>query len=345
MVGRRRKINWPLRIIGGLAAVAIILAVALGTVLFETALRPSNLVGFRLLSIPDPGNPPISASVWYPTNAKPGFVFLGFSGERVAKDAPIIGDGLPLIIISHGTGGGPPSHADTALALAGAGFVVIAPMHPGDNYQEDGAVGTAHWLPDRAQNIKRVADYMLTEWDGRAHLKPDRIGVFGFSAGATTALIAIGGEPDLSMLAPHCRTQPEFVCILFPAANLAQLSARTDWTHDSRIKAAVIAAPGLSFAFSPSGLSHVTAAVQLWQGDQDQTVPYATNAGIVRRSLPSPPDFHAVVGADHYSFLVPCYILGPPRICQDRPGFDRAAFHDAFNNTVVSFFRARLAGE
>jgi predicted dienelactone hydrolase len=31
-----------------------------------------------------------------------------------------------------------------------------------------------------------------------------------------------------------------------------------------------------------------------------------------------------------------------PQICQDPPGFDRAAFHRAFNQSVVDFFTTKL---
>ena len=104
----------------------------------------------------------------------------------------------------------------------------------------------------------------------------------------------------------------------------------------------MVAAPGLGFTFEPAGLSAVRAPVQLWSGAADQTVPYATNAGVVRRLLPTAPDFHAVAGASHYAFLAPCGLIGPPAICRDPGGFDRAAFHKKFNTVVVAFFSAHL---
>jgi hypothetical protein len=43
------------------------------------------------------------------------------------------------------------------------------------------------------------------------------------------------------------------------------------------------------------------------------------------------------------SFLAPCGPQTPPALCQDKPGFDRTAFHRTFNDSVTAFFRARLA--
>lgn len=268
--------------------------------------------------VEDPGQPPIPAAIW----------------------APASGTALPLVVISHGTGAGPASHIDTVQALARAGFVVVAPMHPGDNFQDDSAVGTPDWFVNRARQVSRVIDYMLGQWPDRARLSPGRIGIFGFSAGATTALISIGGVPDLDRVAPQCARQREFVCELMAAPAGA---APPRWTHDRRIAAAVIAAPGLGFAFAPAGLAEVRVPVQLWAGTADRTVPYETNSAPVRQQLGALADFHSADGAAHLSFLAPCAPGGPPALCEDGPGFDRTAFHRAFNEAMIAFFRQHLA--
>lgn len=274
----------------------------------------------RQASIEDPGHPVIPVVIW----------------------APASGSGLGLIVMSHGTGAGPTAHVDTAQALALAGFVVVAPMHPGDNFQDESVVGKPAWFVDRSRHVSRVIDYMLAAWDGRARLAPGRIGIFGFSAGGTTALISIGGVPDLGRIAPHCAATPEFVCkILAPQTG----GEAPQWTRDPRIAAAVIAAPGIGFAFEPAGLANARVAVQLWSGSADETVPYATNTAIVRRLLPKTPEFHSVDGAVHLSFLAPCTPETPAFLCQDKPGFDRAAFHRTFNQAVTAFFRQQLRGQ
>jgi predicted dienelactone hydrolase len=195
----------------------------------------------------------------------------------------------------------------------------------------------------RARDIGLVTDYMLAGWKDHGRIALTRLGLFGFSAGATTALITLGGVPDLDLVTSHCRTAPEFVCKLQPAGTTLTNPNPALWRHDPRFKAAVIAAPGLGFAFAPQGLSKVTAAVQLWAGAADDRVPYATNAGLVRQLLPQAPDFHSVAGAGHLAFLAPCGLVGPPAVCKDTPGFDRAAFHADFNRQVVGFFTAQLS--
>jgi len=237
-------------------------------------------VGFAVVSMSDPADKPIELAIWYPTSAEPASMDLGLARQLVARDAPIAGRDLPLIVISHGNGGGWPSHADTAVALAAAGFVVAAPSHTGDNFRDESYVGTDRWFTERARHVRRVIDYMREEWRGRDRLD-GRVGIFGFSAGAFTALVAVGGVPDMSRVSRHCREAPEVACTLWkePPTSVAASS----WVHDRRISAAVIAAPGLGFAFDPDGLGHLTAAVQVWAAGDDRVVPYASNTAIVRR--------------------------------------------------------------
>ena len=332
-----------LKIVAVLIGLLLLVGLSLAGYIYATALKPTRPVGFQQVTIADPGHHSIGVAIWYPTTAKPGFALLGLSGERVATDGSVSGRGLPLIVISHGTGASSFSHADTALALAASGFVVIAPTHPGDNFQDSSDVGKPDWLMNRSRQVERAIEMALHSWKDRGHIDPRKIGIFGFSAGATTALISVGGTPDLTRIASQCSVHPEFVCKLTTPSAFRNMKPMA-WSPDRRISAAVIVAPGLGFTFQPKGLSNVRAAVQLWSGAADQTVPYATNAGTVAQLLPNRPDEHIVAGAVHYSFLMPCGLIGPPQLCKDPKGFDRRAFHKNFNAYVVKFFQKELTG-
>jgi len=329
----RRSIMRAMR--HALAILALAAAVLAGCADTPSSTTTPSHVGFAVVEVPDPQDRPIEVGIWYPATADPAPMDLGLSRQMVARGAPMAGHELPLIVISHGTGGGIPSHADTATALAAAGFVVAAPTHNGDNYRDDSYVGTGRWLPERARHVHRVIDYMRTEWAGHDRLD-GRVGIFGFSAGAFTALVVVGGVPDMSQVTRHCETAQELACTLWKKPP----APASDWTHDPRVSAAVVAAPGLGFAFEPDGLAHLTAAVQLWSAGDDRVVLYGTNTALVRRQLPSS-EYHEVPRAGHMSFLVPCP-GGPPPLCRDADGFDRAAFHAEFNRAAIAFFRARL---
>jgi predicted dienelactone hydrolase len=97
---------------------------------------PAGAAGFQYGVAPDPDDQPIELGIWYPSEAPTSPQPLGFFTQDVVPYAAIKGDTLPLIVISHGTGGGAASHYDTALAFADAGFVVVSLSHTGDNYKD-----------------------------------------------------------------------------------------------------------------------------------------------------------------------------------------------------------------
>ena len=84
---------------------------------------------------------------------KPVSVSVGPFQQMVVHDSVVSGNRLPLVLISHGTGGSEGSHYDTALALAAEGFVVVALTHTGDNYMDQSYVGNRMNLTDRPRQV------------------------------------------------------------------------------------------------------------------------------------------------------------------------------------------------
>lgn len=325
-----------------------VLLLALGGYAIATAQRSERPVGFQVTQATGTDGQPFAIGVWYPTQARPRpTTLLGAVLLDVAPDAAVLGRDLPLVVISHGNGGGPGSHADLALALADAGYVVAAPMHTGDNYADQRAAGSVNLFSGRNRQLHATIDHMLTAWPDHDRINPQRIGAFGFSAGGFTVLTAVGARPDLRIVARHCATSPEFVCDVLRHARSPLVDAYAPtvgdaFVADARIKAAVVAAPGLGFAMGPDGLAGVRVPVQLWSGDEDDKVPYATNAKPLREALGARVEFHAVPGAGHASFLTPCGVLRPPALCTDPGHFDRKGFHAGMNASVVAFFGKSL---
>lgn len=320
-----------------------IVVAALGLLLLAT---PALAAGFAQVKVPDPGGPPLEAGIWYPSDAPTSSRRLALYTQTVAAGGEVSGRGLPLVVLSHGTTGSFEQHYDTALALAEAGFVVAAVTHTGDNYRDQSAnLFVSAGYENRPRHIKALIDYMLASWPYHDRLDPMRISIFGFSAGGFTALVAIGGVPDLSLgrsyCAAHlndsgCRTARETGVRLSPPP--------AGFVHDPRIGAAVIAAP-LGVVFTPEGLAGIKAPIQLWRGELDEIVPHPRHAQNVYDGLATKPEYHVVPNAGHFVFLAPCTPAladVAPEGCRDPAGFDRAAFHREFNNSVVAFFKAKL---
>lgn len=318
-----------------------------GLALFSLSIEAA---GFKEIKVSDPGHPELAVGLWYPTNApipsEPNTVW----GLPVAHDAPLHEPNGGLIVISHGFGGWYAGHADTAEALADAGYIVAAPTHTGNTWS-DMSSSIDKWLIDRPRHISRVIDDLTQRAQTKDHIDTQKIGVYGFSAGGYTAVSLIGGTLDLNEAAMHCVRHPEeFICAEgaikgMQASGMGELPASA-WGADKRISAASISAPGFGFAFTGDTLASVTAKVQLWSGELDTSVPTSTNAKLLAQRLPEAPETHWVDNANHFAFMVvncrEAFKEADPEeyamVCNDAEGFNRLEFHDAMHLEMVRFF-------
>lgn len=277
----------------------------------------------RVFRFADPEGGEIEAGVWLPEGA---------------------GDGVPrpLVVISHGNLGSFQGHHDTAEALADAGFVVAALTHPGDNWRDP---SRSIQVSDRPRHVSLLIDHMTRDWTGRAAIDPARVGAFGFSAGAFTVTALVGGVSDPAPLLRHCLAHPEqFLCTLLERQPIEVATWRPRG-HDPRIKAAVIAGAAFGMTFTAESLAGVRIPIQMWQAGDDEILIAPFHAEPIRDALGRPPEFHRVDGALHHDFLPVCpahLAASLPQLCRSQPGFDRAAFHQAFNRDVVRFFEQTL---
>ncbi|WP_208513951.1 dienelactone hydrolase [Variovorax paradoxus] len=309
----------------------------------------AQAAGFSTLEIPaDADGPALRGAVWTPCAAPDGQVQLERNTLPGVRDCPIAGDRLPLVVLSHGYGGSFLGHHDTAEALANAGFVVAAINHSDDNFRirggpEDSIVA----LATRTTDIRRLVDHMLARWPAHAKLAAGKVGFYGFSRGGYTGLVLIGARPDFERL-PPLPGSPYSVAPQGPACTAMRQRFRAllaaPLAHDERIRAAVIADP-LSTLFDAEGLKRVKVPVQLWASAYGGDGVTPDNVAAVRRNLPTAPDWRVADKAGHFGFLAPCsaaQLAANPEICRDGPGFDRVAFHAAFNAEVLAFFRQHL---
>ncbi|WP_255593487.1 dienelactone hydrolase [Acidovorax sp. sic0104] len=296
--------------------------------------------GFAFIQVPaDKDGPALRGAVWSPCSTPPGRIDLAPLVLQGTRDCPLAGQGLPLIVVSHGAGGSALGHHDTAAALADAGYVVAAINHPGDNFQDASRQGHLSAFATRPVDMKRLTDYMLGAWPQHAQLDAGKVGFFGFSRGGYTGLVAAGAVPDWTLrpdLCPPLSTRP-----LCGEVRRNEIPATP--APDPRIKAAVIVDP-LS-VFDAKGLGQVGVPVQLWASalGGDGVTPQSVET--VRHGLHRPPEWHVAANGGHYAFLAPCspaLAEVAADICRDAAGFDRAAFHQVFNAQVVGFLQRHI---
>ena len=305
--------------------------------LTASSARAAGLTSIQVPATAD--SPALSAFVWSPCAMPPKEVKLGPMTVAAVRNCPIAGSRLPLVVISHGHGGGSLNHHDIAETLADAGFLVVALNHPGDNFSDLNRSGDISIMFQRPRDIKRLIDFLVTDWPQAEKIDPDRIGFFGFSRGGYTGLVLAGAVPDFHDATVPC-PEPAPICgeirrNEIPAEPLSR---------DPRIKALALADP-LSFFSMKESLKAIDVPIQLWSSEHGGDGVLPSNVGALAVNLPHKPDFHVVPGSAHFAFLAPC----PPalansqsEICTDQAGFDRAAFHRSLDATVLEFFRQNL---
>jgi predicted dienelactone hydrolase len=313
----------------------------ISAVLFCLSTTLAYAAGIEIVQIPaDANGPALKAMVWTPCAEPGGEVPIGpyvLSGRR---NCPVVGEKLPLVVISHGHGGSFLGHHDLAEVLANAGFVVAAINHPGDTYSDMSRAAEMSEFVERPTDIKRLIDYMLSAAPEAASIDPQRIGFFGFSRGGYTGLVLAGGDPDFLHANVPCPDPNLPICAQIRRHEVP----KEPLTHDARIKAYVLADPLDEFP-AAENLKNVKAPIQLWasQFGGDGVLP-ETAPGLAS-VLPRRPEFHVVPDSAHFAFLAPCSAAmknSAPELCVDAAGFDRAAFHKQFDEMALEFFEANV---
>ncbi len=270
--------------------------------------------------------------VWvlYPSTGIASEQAFGPYAMSVAPDAPVVGEHLPVVMVSHGNNGSPLTHRDTALHLARAGFVVVMPEHLGNSRTDSAMAGTAAMLERRPQQARAVLDAVLSDDTLVPHLDATRIAMIGHSIGAYTALAMAGGRPSTTPF-----DQPVAASRVVPV------------TPDPRVRALVLLAPAAAWFIADGSLVHVRVPIFLRTGALDSVTPALHAAWIVRGATNAPlVELDVVPGAGHFSFQspFPAAMVSPTfPPSQDPPGFDRRTYIATLNTEIERFLRRTLS--
>ncbi|QEL55446.1 alpha/beta hydrolase family protein [Chromobacterium paludis] len=316
-----------------------IIPVAIGALLAACA-SFTLAAGLRLVDIPATETvPALKAAIWSPCARPPETRQVTAFMVRARRDCPVEGAKLPLIVISHGFTGSMYGHHDTAEALADNGFLVVSLNHTGDSGMSMKYPWDMLAFERRPIEIKRVIDYMLGEAREASRIDASKIGVFGFSRGGFTSLVVAGAVPNFAGSEVRCKMDRPLCRQLEREA-----PGMRDWVHDVRVKAAAAVDP-LNVFPDAASVAGIKIPVFLWISEKGgDGVEPATEAKL-HPLLPTARDYKVVQNAGHFDFLAPCaeaVARHEPEICQDAPGFDRAALHRQMNEALIQFFRTAL---
>lgn len=338
-------------------------------------------VGLRTLAFKDrkrlrwdgAGARPLTTLVWYP--AAPGVeskpMAIGppdhplFKAGAVAQGAPLRDKPktLPLILLSHGTGGSGIQLAWLGTYLAGRGFLAAAVNHHGNTAAEArlAVQGFLLWW-ERPGDLTAILDALLEDPVFGPRIDPLRIGAAGFSLGGYTVISLAGGLTDREAFRRFCESperdftcgdQPEFPGAGEQFAQLARTDARVrdslrrsgDSYRDARIRAVFAIAPALGEAFDAGSLGRIELPVQIAVGEADTVAPPETNARRIASGIKGAKLLVIPGKVGHYDFLDECTEDGKKlvtRLCADEDTVDRAAVHELVSREALDFFRCNL---
>jgi predicted dienelactone hydrolase len=265
------------------------------------------------------------------------------------------------VIISHGSGGAPWPFADLARTLVSAGFVVAVPEHDGDNYHDQRLVGPESWKRRPGEVIAAI-DALTSDARFGPVLDPDRVGVYGTSAGGLTALTLAGARWSPANFMRHCLAHmrddfPGCVGLIASlrgnALDAVKLTVAR-WVHrlrfndetlygltDPRVKAAIASVP-MATPLDMASMAHLHAAVGLIEAGQDQWLAPRFHIDAVRAACAACELLADMKNAGHGSLFSPwpaslARSLTP--LLVDPPGFAREELPAVYADITVFFAR------
>lgn len=286
-----------------------------------------------------------SAAIWYPsaetddaTVFADNIVFKGVDGVRGAT----ISDGPhPVIILSHGFGGGVQSMAWMAQGLADRGAIVVTVAHINTTWAAfDVPKGVRHWT--RVQDMSTALDYVLSDSKFADHIDPRRIMAAGFSYGGWSALSMGGATSNHAGVVAACERFGEAMSycpqLLSDDVNLAGIDPNI-WNKsykDARVTHVAAVDPGFVWGHdATSVVDLVDHVAMIGLGDQDSRL-IATDfeTSGLQGLLPNA-DVDWVVPAVHFTAMPECKWIGPAflwatrddPVCTDPNGAERAHVH------------------
>lgn len=313
----------------------------------------AQYAGLRTLVVP--GAEPVTVALYYPTPAVARAQSMGVWRPVVTPGAPVAAAPLKgLVLISHGTGGHELGHHNLATRLAADGYLVAAPRHPGDNWEDRSMITSGRYFSERPRQVSRVLDALLANPEWGPRIPAGRIGAVGHSAGGYTVLALAGAQAEPARAVQHCRSvadDPVFCSlgrlssvqgVSSPSAPAAATVSAQDGplvsVADPRIRAVVALAP-MAVVLTPQSLAAITVPVKVVMAERDVVLQGKYHGQHVAAHLPGV-DASTVPGAGHFAFMAQAVWPLPSDAgdaAANPEGFDRVAYHATLENQVAEF--------
>ncbi|MEF2070974.1 alpha/beta hydrolase family protein [Consotaella aegiceratis] len=322
----------------------------------STGVLADPLAGYDRIAVEAPHRARlVDASIWYPAATATYRVPIGenlvFKGTDGLVGAGIADGKFPLVLLSHGSGGNMDGLSWLSSALALKGALVLGVNHPGST-SGDSSPRRSLRLGERAADLSRALDQILTDPDFGPHIDHSRIAVLGFSLGGTTALNLAGARFDPAGFRDYCaRLHNDAAdCAFFVKGGVDFDHLPDDFAAaagDPRITSTIAVDPGMTGTITPESLAAMTQPILLINLGDEHRWPAidvsAAGSGLVDH-LPNA-TYDVVQPAIHFTFLAECKpqaaaLLEEEHddpVCTDPAGADRAEIHKEIITDVAGF--------
>jgi predicted dienelactone hydrolase len=287
-------------------------------------------------------------------------LFEAGSAAPNAEFAPTV-QKLPLVLLSHGSGGSAEQFAWLGTALARAGYIAVAVDHPGNNshepYTSEGFI--LSW--ERATDLSEVLDGVLADAEIGPHIDPQRVGAAGFSIGGYAVMELAGAQTDISILFDFCKEHPDTTSCHVPEmrgmgspkemmqavrkSSRESLARSGESFRDERVQAVFAIAPANGMVLTDESLRAMRLPVEMVVGKTDPIADPRDNANWIHMNVRGARETLLSGGVEHYTFLDTCTAVGKSKLgvyCADNAGVNRDAVHAQVAAMAVKFFDRAL---
>jgi predicted dienelactone hydrolase len=361
---------WPVSL-SFLARIAVIAAIASGTAEASPVGETHRVTTEPTARLRDAAHrAELRITIWYPAapDAIEQQIAIGPPGKPLfdvgsaAPDASFAPGGprLPVILLSHSYGGSARMIGWFGIAMARAGYIVVAVDHPGNNGIDRMTVAGALLRWDRAEDLRAALEAAGHDPFIGPHMDLSRIGAAGFSVGGFTALLAAGVRVDPAHFAQFCLANPgDSVCqppreeFDFTPQDRDAVLKRPEIQAETARATASHAIPGLRAAFAiapllvqdlaPASLEHLHMPVAIILGDADTAAPPPTNGLAAAKLLPNA-SLIRLPGVGHNDFLATCTETGRANVPACKTSVAQDDTHRRAIDAAMAFFGQHLRG-
>lgn len=300
--------------------------------------------------------------MWYPATDGGTPISVGenglFYGTPAQENADFVDGQLPLVLISHGAGGNAAQYGWIASELVQAGYIVMAPNHPGSTSRNSSAVEAVK-LWKRPADLSALLAAIENDPALHQHIDIDTVGVLGFSAGGYTALAIGGAKIDQHALKNFCDGAETGMsdCAFLARANInlheLDLTPASRSNLDQRVDAIIAVDPGVVQTLTQQSLEKITVPVSIINLGQPGKIPPAVFAKESANHIPGA-TYTSIADAIHFSFLPECKPNGPAilleegeldPLCDDGGDRSRAQIHAQLVELITGFFARTLQSD